>query len=173
MKPNVAALALIALFAAASAHAAGNIASFDGAIGSQPLRAGGAQNLVLGVAPGGAPWVIESFKAQIKEDGRITARGEGLLLAGGDSIGGRGGIELVAVSLFCKPDDPTQPVSQFDSDPVELDFNGDFEIRGSLTDGEALPEICAKKDNGRPVLLIRSANGGVLSAWFAAGILRD
>jgi len=177
MKPTpiIAALTLVFAFAAAPALAASDSIKFDGAIGSQPLRSGPAANLVFNVSPGGIPWVIESFKAEIKPDGRISARGEGLLLAGGNAVGARGGVRFVAASLFCPG-----VAEPFNSEAAELDQNGDFNIRSPLTDanGVSPPVPCGDDMDNRPVLLIRNATaaGGVAgapSAWFAAGILKD
>jgi hypothetical protein len=136
-------------------------------------------NTVLDVAPGGAPWTIRSLRARIDSDGRISAKGEGLLLAGGNNIGTRGGPRQVLASLFCRaaPVAPTTTgaaIGPFNSEFVDLDANGDFEIRGSLTDsaGAAPPEPCGDATDNRPVLLIRTVAGGAPGAWFASGILR-
>ncbi|MCX7900106.1 MAG: hypothetical protein N2444_08515 [Methylocystis sp.] len=44
-----------------------------------------------GVPPGGRPWPISSFRATIRTNGSIEAKGEGLVLGGGGAIGTRGG----------------------------------------------------------------------------------
>src|SRR6185295_8913610 len=65
-------LALAGLVAAGTALAGGGhkpdntLFNFDGAIGVQPLRAGGAANIVAGVNPGGVPWGMTSFRAVIR-----------------------------------------------------------------------------------------------------------
>ena len=136
-------------------------AKFKGGIGSVPLRAGGLANDVLGVNPGGRPWVIKDIDAEIKENGDINVQGEGLLLGGGNNIGRTGGNSVVA-QLFCG----TAP---FTSGPVLLEPNGDFRINGRLS--PVPPLIC---DN--PVLLIRSFDPTAspptarIGNWFAAGI---
>lgn len=186
MKPSpiVAALSLITTFAAAPALAADNLARFDGAFGSQPLRAAAAINTVFTVNPGGIPWMIKSLKADIKTDGSISARGEGLLLAGGNTAGARGGTRFVVASLFCRgtpatPGTAGDPIGPFNSGAADLDPNGDFHITGPLTDanGVSPPVPCGDNLDNRPVLLIRSATvvGGVVTPgnWFALGILKD
>lgn len=172
-----AALGFLATLAAAPATAADSLVRYDGAIGSQPLRAGPAANNVFTVTPGGAPWVIRTFRADVKTDGSISARGEGLLLGGTNNVGARGGTRFVVASLFCR-DAAGGPIGPFNSAPADLDVNGDFQIRGPLTNsvGAPPPVLCGDELDNRPVLLIRrSAATGVVDAdpWFAAGILKD
>jgi hypothetical protein len=127
---------------------------FEGGIGSQPLRAGAAPNLVRGVTPGGSPWVISRLSAEVKRDGKISVEGRGLLLAGGDNIGTNGG-QSVRARLFCGS-------VGHDSALVPLDADGDFRIDSALT--PTPPNPCAT-----PVLLIVSGGG----SWFAAGIPKN
>jgi len=141
-----------AMLAPLAASAAESVARFEDGIGSQPLRAGGVANAVLGVNPGGAPWVISRLSADVGADGSIRVDGRGLLLAGTDNIGTPGG-QSVRARLFCAG------VAAGDSELVALDPRGDFRIHGSLT--QTPPSPC-----NHPVLLIVNAGG----AWFAAGI---
>lgn len=148
----------------ASGPGGGAPLQFDDGIGVDPVAGIDASgnpilNVVQGVNPGGRPWVIEDLRVTIRADGRINARGEGLLLSATNNIGTIGGVTEVAATLFC---DGAQPSS---SVPVPLDSAGDFEIRGMLTPP---PSSCTT-----PVLLIRNAPAGVLGSWFAAGVLRD
>lgn len=165
--------------------------NFDGGIGVQPFRSGAGGvptlNTVAGVAPGGAPWGITSFKAVIKNTGEIRARGTGVLLYGADGIGTRAGPRQVIVSLFCRSV-PVPPAvagavlpNAFNSAPVDLDEDGDFSVKGWLTDatGAAPPATCGDDVDNRPVLLIRAVTPAnpttgtpaTPSAWFAAGII--
>ncbi|HWS12111.1 MAG TPA: hypothetical protein VN279_04895, partial [Rhodocyclaceae bacterium] len=166
LKHIVAALGIAATVAAAPALADTPL-KFDGAIGSQPLRANAAVNAVRGVNPGGIPWVIRTFRADIKPaspagrgagEVRILARGEGLLLGGGDTVGARGGTRFVVAALFCR-DSTGASVGPFHSAPADLDVNGDFLIDSPLADsaGAAPPAVCGDRLDNRPVLLIRSA----------------
>jgi hypothetical protein len=162
MKPLLSSLTLrlfaAGLLAVASAAAyADTRVRFDGGIGSQPFRTGAnadtaAANRVFGLAPGGVPWVIADLKADVR-DGRIRVDGRGLLLAGSDAIGTRGGITQVRARLFCDG-------VPSDSDLVTLEENGDFRINSVLIPTPAVP--C-----NSPRLLILSSGG----SWFAAGIL--
>ena len=184
-------LALAGLVAAGTALAGGGhkpdntLFNFDGAIGVQPLRAGGAANIVAGVNPGGVPWGMTSFRAVIRNTGEIRARGTGVLLLGTDNIGTRGGPRQVVLSLFCR-NAPVPPAvagtvqqTPFNSQPVDLDEDGNFEVRGTLADatGAAPPLTCGDDVDNRPVLLVRAVTPATATtpatpgAWFAAGII--
>jgi hypothetical protein len=161
----VSALTLLLGLAGASAQAAqaaGSLVKFDGWIGVVPVaivNGAIAPNDVFGVPPGGRPWVIQRLKVEVQDDGHISAKGEGLLLAGGTTIGTPGAPRQVVATLFCG----TVPHT---SAPAALDANGDFDIRGVLD--HTPPNPCVS-----PVLLIRNFAGGLPGQWFAAGILKD
>ena len=140
-------------------------------------------NTVAGVAPGGAPWLIRSFDAVIRKTGDVRAHGEGVLLAGADGLGTRAGPRQVVLSLFCR-NAPVPPAVAgslqtvpFNSEPVDLDADGDFDVHGKLTnaDGATPPLDCGDTIDNRPVLLIRTMAGNPAApgAWFAAGLLAD
>jgi hypothetical protein len=166
---------------------------FDGAIIDIPVRSGGAAapatpNLVAGVAPGGAPWNMTSFQAILRNTGDIRARGTGVLLMGTDNLGTRAGPRKVLLSLFCR-NAPVAPsligsintANPFNSAPVDLDEDGDFSVRGKLTDasGATPPLDCGDNLDNRPVLLVRTlipanqTTGAPAAAgpWFAAGVI--
>jgi hypothetical protein len=71
----------------APATADDKLVTFRGGIGATPLRAGGLVNDVLGVNPGGRPWVIRDLDAGVKANGEIKVKGKGLILAGLNYIG--------------------------------------------------------------------------------------
>lgn len=153
-----AALSLAAFSYAVPAGAQERLVRFDGGIGVITVT-GNTQatirpNVVRGVNPGGQPWVIESLRADVRDDGMIRVDGRGLLLAGGDNIGTNGN-QSVHARLFCG----TVP---HNSGTVPLEDDGDFRIDGQLS--PVPPAECVS-----PVLLIVSgeAPGG---NWFAAGI---
>jgi hypothetical protein len=128
-----------------------SLVRFEGGIGSQPLRAGGTPNLVHGLNPGGAPWIIRRLSVNVELDGHISAVGRGLLLGGGNSIGYNGN-QSVRARLVCSG-------VFYDSKLVPLEPNGDFRIDDILL--PLPPNPCANA-----VLLIVNPNG----SWFAAGI---
>jgi len=187
-------LAAAGLVAAGTAFAHGQqsnvLFKFDGGVGVQPFRSAAgvpALNVVAGVNPGGAPWLISAFDAVIKKNGDIRAHGEGVLLAGADGIGTRAGPRQVILSLFCRNAAVppavagTVQTTSFNSEPVDLNEDGDFDVRGKLTDatGATPPLSCGDTIDNRPVLLIRSVTPAnpttgapaTPGAWFAAGLL--
>lgn len=160
MKRTALAFGFAAALAAGQAMATDTIVQFNRGIGVDPVGGISATtglpvlNTVLGVPPGGRPWVIRKLKASVYVDGTLNARGAGLLLSGGDAIGTRATVANVVATLFCGG-------TAFTSAPAELDTAGNFSIRGLLG---AVPNPCTS-----PVLLIRNAGGN--QAWFAAGIV--
>jgi len=160
----------LALAFSAAAFADESLVRFDSGFGVHPVANTGVVNTVRGVPPGGRPWHIDKLKVRIKQDGSgsITARGEGLVLAGGDSAGTRGPILQVVATLFCD-------AAQFTSPPADLSLGGDFEIRGPLTPTPPTP--C-----NNPALLIRNfavpagspaGTAPAPGAWFAGGTIAD
>jgi hypothetical protein len=139
------------------------LVGFKGGIGvipvsnvSGPQNANGSfpdvtRNVVLGVNPGGQPWVISKLEAKIKTNGDLKVDGKGLLLAGGNNIGTNAN-QSVRARLFCGR-------VAHDSNLVPLQANGDFRIDDVLL--PLPPNPCTN-----PVLLIISSGG----SWFAAGI---
>jgi hypothetical protein len=153
-----------------SAAAEDSLVRFKGGIGVTPVSSGvvpaGQQpttaevvnrNFVRGVQPPGQIWVIADLRADVKADGSIKVRGRGLLLGGGNGIGGNANASVFA-TLICEA---AAPFTTRNTTPtgVPLEPNGDFRIDDKL---DPAPFDCAS-----PVLLIRSAANG---AWFAAGI---
>jgi hypothetical protein len=116
------------------------------------------RNIVRGVNPAGQIWTIKKLEAQVETNGDIKVEGEGLVLAGGNSIGRATG-QRVFATLICEA---AAPFTERNTDPagVPLSPNGDFRIDDVLT-----PLPLSSCDS--PVLLIRNASN---RAWFAAGI---
>ena len=164
-------LALAAATLSAHAGSPPPLVRFSGAIGVDPVASlnTATTNVVRGINPGGRHWVLRKFKATVGADGRLSARGSGLLFGSGELIGTRGGVTHVAATLTCGAADTT--ARKFSTPPSPLDLEGNFSIRDTLSEdgvnAAVLPPTC---DN--PVLLVRSANPttGVLGNWFAAGI---
>jgi hypothetical protein len=122
------------------------------------------------VQPAGQPWVIADFHATVKADGHITARGKGLVFAGGDTTGTAlvitDGVAKASLSVFatlvCENKAPFVERNTAAAG-VPLAANGDFTIDDMLSPPP--PASCAT-----PVLLIRNAPGG---GWFSAGIQKN
>lgn len=157
---------VLSLFLPWTAAANSPLLSFRGGIGVSPVSSGvgtAAQatdvnrNVVREVQPSGFPWTIRDLRADVGPTGMIDVRGQGLLVAGGDSIGTNANQKVFA-TLVCGAAAPFTTHSSPDTG-VALERDGDFRITAALT--PAPPETCAK-----PVLLIRNLAG----AWFAVGI---
>ena len=187
--------AVAGLVAAGTAAAGGGYSStlftFDGGTGNQVFGSGAggvpALNTVAGVNPAGAPWGITSFDATIRKNGDMRAVGEGVVLWGGDSFGSRAGPRQLIISLFCR-NVPVAPaltgaliLTPFNSEPFDLNEDGDFVVRSRLTDatGAPPPLTCGDTGDNRPILLIRAVTPAnptagtpaTPAAWFAAGLL--
>jgi len=170
----VMALGIAAGVFATPAMAAGNLVQFEGGIGVIPVSTGQGtattsttvnRNFVRGVSPPGQIWVIKDLRAEVKDDGRIRVHGKGLLLGGGNNIGGNANASVYA-TLFCEvPPAPTAPQTFIERSTapagVPLDPDGDFKIDDTLDNPTS--------ECPSPVLLIRNAAN---KAWFAAGIPR-
>jgi hypothetical protein len=148
-----------------AAAADDSLLKFKGGIGVIPVSSGVGtaptaevvnRNIVRGVQPPGQIWRIEDLRAEVKADGRITVTGKGLVLAGGNGIGGVAG-QSVFATLICEATAPFT-LRSTSATGVPLQPNGDFRIDDVLSPA---PATCAS-----PVLLIRNLGG----AWFAAGI---
>ena len=132
------------------------VSSAAGALNADGTSPNVNRNVVRGVNPPGQLWTIADLRADVKADGSIKVKGRGLLLAGGNGIGGSAG-QSVRATLLCEVANPVL----HDTGLVPLELNGDFRIDDVLN--PAPPADCAS-----PVLLIRNPGG----AWFAAGILK-
>ena len=159
------AVLFLGLVAPLASLADDSLVKFKGGIGVIPVSSGQGtaatatvvnRNIVRGVQPPGQIWRIADLMADVKTDGSIKVRGRGLLLAGGNGIGGNAN-QSVRATLICDP----AGAALFDSGLVPLEANGDFRIDDVLSPFP--PNPCAS-----PVLLIRNPAG----AWFAAGIVK-
>jgi hypothetical protein len=164
-KAFVCMLSVVVLFPL-TAIAQGTWLRFRGGIGVIPVSSGGGQdvaaavvnrNIVRGVQPAGQIWRIADLDARISADGRVRIDGRGLLLAGGNNIGGNANASVFA-TLICEAATPFT-ARNTSLAGVPLGPDGDFRIDDVLD----LPTAqCAS-----PVLLIRNAAN---QSWFAAGI---
>jgi len=162
-------VALVAKDSKDSKDSGNSLVRFEGGIGVHPVsnvsgaaNADGSfpnvtRNVVRGVNPAGQLWVIADLRAEVKADASIKVRGRGLLLAGGNGIGGNAG-QSVRATLICEA---AAPFTLHDTGVVPLELNGDFRIDDVLNPPP--PAVCDS-----PVLLIRNPGG----SWFAAGILK-
>src|SRR3954452_5179954 len=94
------------------------------------------------VAPAGAPWEVAASDVDVRRDGRIEVKVEGLVIAGRGTVG----IAAVTAELYCN----SKLVGV--TDPAPLSTDGDAEIRDTL---EGVPAECPVpavfvSPNGRP-----------------------
>jgi hypothetical protein len=158
-------LGIVVVHVGAKGH--DSLVRFEGGIGVIPVSsaAGTAnadgtfpnvnKNVVRGVNPPVQIWRIGDLDADVDFDGHIKVRGRGLLLGGGNGIGGNANQSVIA-TLICEATAPFTLHSTLTGVPLEP--NGDFRIDDTLVPSP--PLVCAS-----PVLLIRNTGG----SWFAAG----
>ncbi|HEY7633020.1 MAG TPA: hypothetical protein VH817_20105 [Thermoleophilaceae bacterium] len=80
-----------------------------------------------GVNPGGAPWVLDRGKVEIKAKGRLELRVRGLVIPNPPGDNTPGPVTTISASLFCGADTETAPADT--SDQVPIDQDGDARIR--------------------------------------------
>jgi hypothetical protein len=121
-----------------------------------------ANNVVAGVTGGGQPWSTQRGSASVNlARGDVSFRVEGLVLAGGNSVGTRAGIDQVKGTLVCNAEGPGNPVL-VDTPLVPLSAQGDAHFSGSVGH---LPAACFEPDIA---FLIRIS----ADRWIANGAVR-
>jgi hypothetical protein len=115
----------------------------------------GATNPVRGINGGGVPWRIASAKGELRTDGRLEIKVEGLVIVAT-------GVNPVAafrgVVNCLTPASPTTGVNLV-TDPVPATSTGDAKIEAQL----ALPASCVA-----PIVFVTNGGGAAPGAWFAA-----
>jgi hypothetical protein len=117
------------------------------------------------VAGGLQPWSTSRGSAAVNlQTGDVHFRVEGLVLAGGNSIGTPDGITQVKGTLVCDTDGSAGGGNStlVDTPLVTLSAQGDAEFNGSVG---SLPAACLEPDIA---FLVRIAAG----RWIAAGVVR-
>ena len=111
--------------------------------------------VLFGVPPGGAPWVInKNSNVQVRRDGRVTARLNGLVIPTPPS-NGTNPIPQIAASVYCNG------ASVGTTQPVPFSLAGNARINSSL--GTPLPSPCLA-----PAVLFNPASGGVVTTNYIA-----
>jgi hypothetical protein len=119
------------------------------------------------VTGAGQPWVVTGGRAEVDlSDGDLRFEVEGLVLAGGNSVGTRGTNAQVRGTLVCDTNGSAGGGNSVlvDTPLVALSAQGEAEFSGNLG---SLPAVCTTEPD--IAFLIRSAGGN----WFAAGIVRE
>jgi hypothetical protein len=122
------------------------------------ITAPGIDNPVGGISSGAGPWTTKSGAARVNfRTGNVFFFVEGLVLAGGNSIGTPGQVANVIGTLVCNAGSPAgSPAQQvFDTPTVPLSPEGNAQFSGVFS---FLP-TCSK-----PIFLIRAG-----SHWIANG----
>jgi hypothetical protein len=153
----------------ASVMAASPIVSWEDIIGI--MQAGNLVGMGTGqVMGGGAPWSAKQGSARVNlNTGKVEFLVQGLVLAGGNSIGTRDAVTQVRGTLVCDTNGSAGSGNGVNSvlvntDFVPLDDQGDAHFVGYVVG--ALPPVCLIESD--IAFLIRAANG----LWIANGSVR-
>ena len=114
------------------------------------------------VTGGGQPWSTQRGSARVNlNTGQVSFFVQGLVLAGGNSIGTRDGVTQVKGTLVCDTNGSADGNSVLvDTELVPLDEQGDARFVGNVDD---LPPVCLTESD--IAFLIRTSGG----AWIANG----
>jgi len=114
------------------------------------------------VTGGGQPWSTQLGSARVNlNTGQVSFFVQGLVLAGGNSIGTRDGVTQVKGTLVCDTNGSADGNSVLvDTELVPLDEQGDARFVGNVDD---LPPVCLTESD--IAFLIRTSGG----AWIANG----
>ncbi|HEY1276884.1 MAG TPA: hypothetical protein VGF25_18395 [Thermoleophilaceae bacterium] len=115
-----------------------------------------------GVAPGGAPWVLDRGEVRLRlrhhrsgDEGRLELRVRGLVIPDPPGDDTPGPVETISASLYCGADADTAAVDT--TDQVPIDDDGDARIRD---DDFTVPDTCLG-----PVVLVHP--NGIAAAYIA------
>jgi hypothetical protein len=114
----------------------------------------GATNPVRGINGGGVPWQIASGKGELKSDGRLEIKVQGLVIV---ATGVNPAAAFRGVVNCLTPASPTTGVNLV-TDPVPATSTGDAKIEAKL----ALPTPCIA-----PIVFVANGAGAAPGAWFA------
>jgi hypothetical protein len=121
-----------------------------------------AGNMVGGITGGGQPWTTLGGRARVDlAKGQLDFDVQGLVLAGGNSIGTPAAINQVKGTLVCIVAGATPVI--LDTTPVPLSPQGDADFSGPIG---PIPSTC---DSSNVAFLVRIATSG---AWIANGAVR-
>jgi hypothetical protein len=114
----------------------------------------GSANPIRGINGGGVPWLLASAKGELKADGRLEIKVEGLVI----TATGVNPIPAFRGVVNClTPASPTTGVNLV-TDPAPATTAGDATIEGNL----ALPTPCIA-----PIVFVTNGTGPAPGAWFA------
>jgi len=119
---------------------------------------------------GGEPWSTKQGFAQVNlTTGKVKFLVQGLVFAGGNSIGTPDGVTEVVGTLVCDTDGSAGTGNSVfvDTDPVPLSSQGNAQFVGNVG---VLPAVCLSEPD--IAFLIRASRAGVAGAWIANGSVR-
>jgi len=120
-----------------------------------------AGNVVGNITGGGQPWSTLGGRARVDlAAGQVSFEVEGLVLAGGNTIGTPGAVNLVKGTVLCDPGGANVTI---DTVLVPLSPQGDAEFSGSVG---PIPSTCTPAN---VVFLVRIA----ANRWIANGAVRS
>jgi hypothetical protein len=124
-----------------------------------------AGNTVGNIGGGGQPWSTLGGRAKVDlASGRVDFEVEGLVLAGGNTIGTPGAIDQVKGTIVCIVGPANSPTTlAFDTPLVPLSAQGNAEFSGSVG---PIPSTC---NSSNTAFLVRIAAG----RWIANGAVRS
>lgn len=132
------------------------ILEFDTMVGVPPAFTG-AQNPIRGINGGGIPWAVGAARGELRSDGRLEIKVQGLVFAAGPNTGANTVANFRAIVSCLSADGSTQNRTT-DPFPATIgaaaDGGGNAKIEAQL----ALPQPCIA-----PIVFVTSPNG----AWFA------
>jgi hypothetical protein len=114
----------------------------------------GSTNAVRGINGGGVPWQLASAKGELRADGRLDIKVDGLVIA---ATGVNPVSAFRGVVNCLTPESPIAGVNLV-TDPAPTTPAGDATIEGSL----ALPSPCVA-----PIVFVTNGTGAAPGAWFA------
>jgi hypothetical protein len=127
-----------------------------------------AGNLVGNIGGGGQPWSTLGGEAKVDlTTGRVEFEVEGLVLAGGNTVGNTGGVNQVKGTLVCivpivpATNPPTVSTVAIDTDLVPLSPEGDAKFSGMISTNPAC-------NSSNVAFLVRIA----ANRWIANGAVR-
>ncbi len=157
-KFGIAAMAGALLMAATASPAAADTVRWRTIIGIED-----AGNIVGNIGGGGQPWSTLGGRARVDlATGQVSFEVEGLVLAGGSTIGTPGAINQVKGTIVCDAGLATQQV--IDTPLVTLSPQGDAEFSGAAI--SPFPSSC---NASNVVFLVRIA----ANRWIANGAVRS
>ncbi|HEX3318195.1 MAG TPA: hypothetical protein VHR88_09255 [Solirubrobacteraceae bacterium] len=123
-----------------------------------PSEAAATEPTIHGVVPGGAPWVLQRGDVQLKGDGKLNLRLQGLVIPVAPGNGTPGPVTTINASLYCGADANHTPAATTRTVPISR--SGDARIADTIS----VPPTCLA-----PVILVHPnpAPDGTSGAYIA------